>query len=76
MNGIKMLKAQKNLALTMIDKRAIPGIVNYIEELEKQAKILAHTWAIIRAEGLEIVLEQGDPEGVDFVAENIMEVTK
>jgi hypothetical protein len=72
MNHIKLLKAQANLALTMIEKRARPGIDNYIAELERQAGILARTWIVIRAAGMEVVLKSGDPKEIDTVAKSIM----
>lgn len=42
-----------------------------LRETAKYAALLANVWKMIRAEGLEIVLEQGDPEGVDFVADRV-----
>lgn len=42
-----------------------------LREIAKDAQVLAHAWKMIRAEGLEIVLEQGDPEGIDFVADRV-----
>jgi hypothetical protein len=36
LNNIKLLKAQANLALSMVDKRARIGIDNYIAALEAE----------------------------------------
>lgn len=42
-----------------------------LRETAKDAALLANVWRMIRTAGLEIVLEQGDPEGIDFVADRV-----
>lgn len=57
--------------MALSDKESVDAIVEALNN-QADAKFMADVWQYIRKEGWEAQCENGDPDGVDFVAARIL----
>jgi len=43
-----------------------------LKQAKRDAEYLAWVWQTIRSDGYESIIENGDPEGIDFVANRVL----
>ena len=43
-----------------------------LEAAEKNAIYLAHIWRLIRLYGSQYLMDEGDPDGIDYVANTVL----